>query len=87
MIGNKADLEDQRKISRERAESFKNEYELDFFMETSAKTGMNATELFAEAAKLLFRDYCKYKKIKTKKEGEALRADNNNKAKKKKQCC
>ena len=30
-------------------------------METSAKTGMNAQELFAEAAKLLYQDYTKYK--------------------------
>ena len=32
-------------------------------METSAKTGFNAKELFAEAAKILFKDYCKYKVI------------------------
>ena len=36
-------------------------------METSAKTGLNAKELFAEAAKLLFQDYCKYKVVKSKK--------------------
>ena len=29
-------------------------------METSAKTGMNAQELFTEAAKLLFKDYNLY---------------------------
>ena len=44
-------------------------------METSAKTGMNAQELFAEAAKLLFEDYCKYKIVKSKKEGETLKPE------------
>ncbi len=87
LIGNKSDLEDQRKVPTEKAESFKNDYELDLFMETSAKTGMNAQELFAEAAKLLFEDYCKYKIVKSKKEGEQLKLDNNKQTKKKKGCC
>ena len=38
-------------------EKFKEEYELDLFMETSAKTGYNAQELFIEAAKILYKDY------------------------------
>jgi hypothetical protein len=56
-------------------------------METSAKTGLNAKELFAEAAKLLFQDYCKYKVVKSKKEGEQLRAENITEPQKKKRCC
>ncbi len=56
-------------------------------METSAKTGLNAKELFAEAAKLLFQDYCKYKVVKSKKEGEQLRAENITEPQKKKKCC
>ena len=87
MIGNKADLEDQRKVEKEEGEKIKNDYELDLFMETSAKTGMNATELFAEAAKLLFQDYCKYKVIKSKKEGEQLKVETLNEPIKKKGCC
>ena len=39
------------------AEKFKNDYDLDFFMETSAKTGVNTQELFVKAAKVLFEDY------------------------------
>ena len=53
-------------------------------METSAKTGMNAQELFAEAAKLLYQDYTKYKNVKTKKETEQLRAETEEEKKKKK---
>ena len=56
-------------------------------METSAKTGFNTTELFVEAAQLLYRDYTKYKK-KTKKVGESLKNENNNNnTNKKKGCC
>ena len=87
LIGNKTDLEDQRKIPREKAEAMKNDYELDLFMETSAKTGFNTQELFAEAAKLLFQDYCKYKVIKTKKEGEQLKPETTIETQKKKGCC
>ena len=65
----------------------KNDYELDLFMETSAKTGMNTQKLFAEAAKLLFKDYYTYKVEKTKKEGENLKVENINKSHKKKRCC
>ena len=83
LIGNKADLEEKRVVMKETAENLKNEYDLDYFMETSAKTGMNAQELFVEAAKLLFKDYKKYKGVK-KKAGEVLKNDNKQK---KKNCC
>ena len=62
LIGNKVDLEEERIISKEMAEKFKNDYDLDFFMETSAKTGFNTQELFVKAAKVLFEDYNEYKK-------------------------
>ena len=55
-------------------------------METSAKSGLNTTELFVEAAKLLYRDYSKYKK-KQKKVGESLKKENENEKIKKKKCC
>jgi GTPase SAR1 family protein len=87
LIGNKSDLEEERKISKEKAENFKNDYELDLFMETSAKTGMNAQELFIEAAKILFNDYSKYKLVRSKREGgEVLKSENAKKVQKK-GCC
>ena len=46
LIGNKVDLEDSRLVARERALQFKKDYELDLFMENSAKTGFNTQELF-----------------------------------------
>ena len=77
LIGNKCDLENERTVKKEEAEGFKNDYDLNLFMETSAKTGFNAKELFAEAAMLLYNDYAKYK---------IINADTNSKEKKKK-CC
>ena len=87
LIGNKADLEDKREVDKKVAENFKNDYELDLFMETSAKTGFNARELFVEAAKLLFKDYNQYK---NSNKGKVLKIENtanNNENKKKKGCC
>ena len=91
LIGNKSDLEDERVVSREEAEQFKNDYDLDLFMETSAKNGINSTELFTEAAKLLFNDYSKYKITRSAKKGEILKIEdsdnNNNNKQRKKGCC
>ena len=52
----------------------KKDFDFDLFMETSAKTGLNAQELFVEAGKLLYREYTKYKK-KPKKAGEQIVLD------------
>ena len=42
----------------------KEEYGIDMFLESSAKTGFNAKEIFIEAAKLLYKDYQLYSKVK-----------------------
>ena len=59
LVGNKADLED-RKISKEEGEKYKEAQHLDLFMETSAKTGHNARNVLVEAAKILYKDYLKF---------------------------
>ena len=59
LIGNKCD--NARKVDTERAKKFKEDYNLDLFMETSAKLGTNVQQLFIEAARLLYNDYNKYK--------------------------
>lgn len=61
LIGNKCDLDSKRKVSYEQGEAYKNDNNLDFFMETSAKTGLNTQKVFIESAKLLYIDYLKYK--------------------------
>ncbi len=58
-MGNKADLEEERKVTREEGEKYKLDYNLDLFMETSAKTGQNARNVLIEAAKILYNDYLK----------------------------
>ena len=63
LIGNKIDLIDNRKVSAEEAKKFKEDYMLNLYMETSAKTGFNAKEIFIEAAKVLYKEYNQYKKV------------------------
>ena len=57
LIGNKVDLEDQRVISKETAETFAQDNDIKLFLETSARTGFNAQNLFIEAAKLLYNQH------------------------------
>jgi Ras-related protein Rab-6A len=68
LVGNKADLENERKVTKEEAEKYKEEQNLDLFMETSAKTGYNAKNVLIEAAKLLYNDYLKFEKDEDKNE-------------------
>ena len=88
LIGNKADLEESRLINKEQALQLQKDFDFDFFMETSAKTGLNAQEIFVEAGKLLYREYTKYKK-KPKKTGDKLKVEDeaDKKEKEKKKCC
>ncbi len=95
LIGNKADLEEKRVVSKELAEKYKEEYDLEFFMETSAKTGMNAQELFIHAARILFKDYNLYQNDKKNKNKEKDKEKTDNKKlsiktepkKQQKKCC
>ena len=60
LVGNKADLEEDRKVTKEEGEKDKLDQHLDLFMETSAKTGQNARNVLVEAAKILYNDYLKF---------------------------
>ena len=92
LVGNKADLEEDRKVSKEEGEKYKEDQHLDLFFETSAKTGYNAKNVLVEAAKILYKDYLKFEenienedKYKDKKRGEGLiKKDNKEKEEK---CC
>ena len=86
LIGNKADLEDSRLIKKEKGLQLQKDYEFDFFIETSSKTGMNAQEIFVEAAFQLYKDYAKYKK-KQKKSGEQLKSETLKRDRINKGCC
>ena len=60
LVGNKADLEEDRKVSKEEGEKYKEDQHLDLFMEASAKSGHNARNVLVEAAKILYKDYLKF---------------------------
>ena len=91
LVGNKADLEEDRKVPKEEGEKYKEDQHLDLFMEASAKTGHNAKNVLIEAAKILYKDYLKFDensrdnedKLKIKKGQGLIKKDK----KDKKGCC
>ncbi len=60
LIGNKLDLESKREVTYEEANKYKEDVGFNFFMECSAKNGINSQDIFVEAAKILYDDYIKY---------------------------
>ncbi len=88
LIGNKVDLEESRLVPKEKALQFKKDFDLDLFMETSAKTGLNTQEIFVEAARVLYFDYMKYKR-KNRKPSERVKLEKDvvKKEKEKHGCC
>ena len=79
-------MEDSREVSTERAMKYKDDFEFDLFMETSAKTGFNTQELFVEAAKLLYKEYIVLNK--TPKNNQKLKLNQEVvDQKKEKKCC
>ena len=100
LIGNKADLEDKRRLTKEQGEQLCRVHKLAFFMETSAKTGFNVQNVFIQVAKEL---YLQHEEIKNRVSRPGtlimpINEDNNNnvvkleieeeeKTKRKKFCC
>ena len=62
LIGNKIDLVDKRIIKSEEGEAYAKQNNFRKFLEASAKSGVNAQQIFIDAAKLLFDDYNLYHK-------------------------
>ena len=75
LIGNKIDLENERKVTKEQGEKFCKENNINEFMESSAKTGVNAQNIFIKAAQTLYEDYIKYQQ---KAEQSGGNVDNTN---------
>ena len=47
-------MEDQRQVKTEDGNQLSEDLEMDYFVESSAKSGLNAEKIFVKAAKLLF---------------------------------
>ena len=93
LIGNKADLEEERKVSKELGTKFYQDNKMNGFMEASAKTGLNAKKIFVRAAELLYENYEIYNKISGQNSHLAEKLEraniqlNNVPKKKQKKCC
>ena len=93
LIGNKIDLENERKVSYEEGQSVAKEYGFQQFFETSAKTGENIKEMFKKISSLLYKDYLKYSdnidptSSSNPNSKPSLRLKRHKKKSKKKKCC
>jgi Ras-related protein Rab-2A len=75
LVGNQADRTGEREVSREAGEKFSRDNNIQFFIETSAKTDMNVTETFIMAAKMLYKKH--QNKIRKAKENLIAKARGN----------
>ena len=89
LIGNKIDLEEHRVVKFEQGRKLETDYNLDFFTETSAREGTNVEYIFAQAAKILYDDFIKYKSTGNNlfKKIDCNKLDKRNINSKKKKCC
>ena len=57
LVGNKADLEAEREVTREEALRFQRENNIKYWAETSAKSGEHIESMFLDASKFLHRRF------------------------------
>ena len=87
----KKDLEENREVHTDDAETFSQEHNLNLFLESSAKTGVNTEKMFVEAAHILFEDSQKLKmdidRDSNLGQNQIITEDNTDEPKKRKKCC
>ena len=57
LVGNKCDLENDRRVSKEEVDDVINQYNIVNYIETSSKTGYNSKQLFVNVANTLYKDF------------------------------
>ena len=91
LIGNKADLEEQREVQLNDAKQFKEENGIHYFNEASAKNGLNAQEIFIQAAKILYEEHLQYRsranKTNINSDNTPIPVKISNKSERKQGCC
>ena len=88
LVGNKIDLDESREVQKEEGQNFAYVYNFNKFVETSAKSGFNAQNIFIEAAKVLYDEYLKYQKDKENEDDNEITINIKNEPKRKKgRCC
>ena len=88
LVGNKIDLDESREVQKEEGQNFADFYNFNKFVETSAKSGFNAQNIFIEAAKVLYDEYLKYQKDKENEDDNEITINIKNEPKRKKgRCC
>ena len=82
-------MEKERKVSTEEGQKLYEDLEMDYFIESSAKTAFNSEKIFIQAAKILFNEYETLKNMKesVKEKNKKLENIQNIENKKKKGCC
>ena len=61
LVGNKSDLEKERTVNKEIIDELFYKYNIDYYIETSAKDGNKVIDLFKTIALFLYDDYLYYK--------------------------
>ena len=91
LIGNKADLENERVVSKEEGEKLKENYGFSNFIESSAKTGINIIELLENISISIYEKYVKNNADNNSADSISLRKEDLKKNKKNKNkrnnCC
>ena len=57
LVGNQKDRDSEREVSKEQGEKFAKENNIDYFVETSAKTSEGVQQTFIMATKMLFKKH------------------------------
>ena len=70
LVGNKNDLEDKRVVSTEEGKKFADDNLMNFFIETSAKSGNNIQELFKNAAIILYKELSTFRNMANKNDAK-----------------